>query len=72
MSYVRQLKRQKMSQAKKFGDGDPFNYQELNIIGEGERLGWDLIMGRGCFVVGIGPALFAREAFVCWSLVVNV
>ncbi|EDW48163.1 GM21710 [Drosophila sechellia] len=35
MSYVRQLKRQKMSQGKKFGDGDPFNYQELNIIGEG-------------------------------------
>ncbi|XP_017079355.1 cyclin-dependent kinase 4 [Drosophila eugracilis] len=35
MSLSRQLKRQKMTQGKKFGDGDPCNYQELNIIGTG-------------------------------------
>lgn len=27
-----------MSQPKKFGSGDPFNYEELNIIGTGKRI----------------------------------
>ncbi|EDW73783.2 uncharacterized protein Dwil_GK19645 [Drosophila willistoni] len=36
MSQSPQLKRQKMSShSKNFGDGDPHNYQELNIIGTG-------------------------------------
>jgi len=46
MSLSPQLKRQKMSQGKKFGDGDIFNYQELNIIGTGERI-WDFVVGIG-------------------------
>ncbi|KAH8252645.1 hypothetical protein KR059_000986, partial [Drosophila kikkawai] len=34
-TYMSLSKRQKMSQPKKFGSGDPFNYEELNIIGTG-------------------------------------